>query len=304
MNLSGTLSDWTVADLLSMLNVTKKTASLHVRGERTGTIHFIEGRVVGAALTGDMVIQSDDTRVAVADALLVLSGLESGAFELGPFKGPEGEGWEIEGLLSDLERLESLQSDLADSGLKDAQLMLREEVDQPVTIQTEDWWALASLVSVLSFDQLEEVFGRGRAIRLLHALWRMDLVEQLDEPVSAETEPILAEREPARSEVEVEIEPGAATTQPQPEPQPQSEPDEEVEAEFEPEFETASETESIGSDDDSWLDEIAAAAGASEETPLEKLEPRRVLGVSAPASTVLTGSVLDEMRRLRSHSGD
>lgn len=294
MNLSGTLSDWTVADLLSMLNVTKKTASLHVRGERTGTIHFTEGRVVGAALTGEMVIQSDDTRVAVADALLVLSGLESGTFELGPFKGPEGEGWEIESLLSDLERLESLQSDLADSGLKDAQLMLREEVDQPVTIQTEDWWALASLVSVLSFDQLEDVFGRGRAIRLLHALWRMDLVEQLDEPVSLETKPILAEREPARSEVEVEIEADAGTT----------EPEQESDEETESELETASGTDSNGSDDDSWLDEIAAAAGGSEETDLEKLEPRRVMGVSAPASTVLTGSVLDEMRRLRSHPGD
>jgi len=300
MNLSGTLSDWTVADLLSMLNVTKKTASLHVRGERTGTIHFIEGRVVGAALTGEMVIQSDDTRVAVADALLVLSGLESGTFELGPFKGPEGEGWEIESLLSDLERLESLQSDLADSGIKDAQLMLREEVDQPVTIQTEDWWALASLVSVLSFDQLEEVFGRGRAIRLLHALWRMDLVEQLDESVSLETEPILAERERAGSEVEVAIAADAGPTDQQPELVPESEPELEVEHELE----TASDSESSGRDEDSWLDEIAAAAGASEETDLEKLEPRRVLGVSAPASTVLTGSVLDEMRRLRSHPGD
>lgn len=301
MNLSGTLSDWTVADLLSMLNVTKKTASLHVRGERTGTIHFIEGRVVGAALTGEMVIHSDDTRVAVADALLVLSGLESGTFELGPFKGPEGEGWEIESLLSDLERLESLQSDLADSGIKDAQLMLREEVDEPVTIQTEDWWALASLVSVLSFDQLEDVFGRGRAIRLLHALWRMDLVEQLDEPVSLETEPILAERESARSEVEVETEADAGTTEQQPEPEPDAEPEPEPEAELE--LDTASDSESSGRDEDSWLDEIAAAAGASEETDLEKLEPRRVLGVSAPASTVLTGSVLDEMRRLRSHPG-
>lgn len=276
MNLSGTLSDWTVADLLNMLNVTGKTASLHVRGERGGTIHFSEGKVVGASIAGDSV--NDNSRVAVADALLVLSALDRGSFDLGPFEGPEGEGWDIESLLSDLERLESLQADLIDSGLDDSRLMLREEVDQPVTVQTEDWWAIASLVSVLSFQQLEEVFGRGRAIRLLHALWRMDLVELLEPPV--EKEPILADLEPVLQDLE-------------PEPETDPEPEEEASDEEEPR------------DDESWLDEIAAAAEARrDDKGIEPIEPRRVLGVAAPASTVLTGSVLDEMRRLRSHPGD
>ncbi len=283
MNLSGTLSDWTVADLLNMLNVTKKTASLHVRGERTGTIHFQEGRVVGAALVGEAAIQSDDPRVAVADALLVLSALDNGAFELGPFAGPEGEGWEIEKLLSDLERLESLQKDLIGADLQNAQVMLREEVDQPVTIQTEDWWALASLVSVLSFSQLEEVFGRGRAIRLLHTLWRMDLVEQFQDVEQREPEPILAEREPEPAGEELVLE-----SKPQPQTEPEPEPD----------------PVSNGGSDDAWLDEIAAAAAGDDPEGPESIERRRVLGVSAPASTVLTGSVLDEMRRLRSHQGD
>lgn len=283
MNLSGTLSDWTVADLLNMLNVTKKTASLHVRGERTGTIHFSQGKVVGAALAGDAAAHGGDSRVEVADALLVLSALDSGTFELGPFNGPEGEGWDIESLLSDLERLETLQVDLVGAGLQKSQLMLREEVDEPVTIQTEDWWALASLVSVLSFRQLEDVFGRGRAIRLLHALWRMDLVESLEEPLVLEPEPILAEPEPIREEITVETE---------------------VEPDAEPVAEAS--VDSNGSSNESWLDEIAAAAGPSEagDETVQPLEPRKMLGVSAPASTVLTGSVLDEMRRLRSHPGD
>lgn len=272
MNLSGTLSDWTVGDLLNMMKVTGKTATLRIRGGQTGAIHFSDGRVVGAVISGEHPSdEAIDPRLATADALFVLSGVDSGNFEVSSFDGPEGEGWDVESLLVDMDRLTSLDADI--SGFSAASFILREEVDKPVTIQTEDWWAVASLVSVLARDQLEDVFGRGRAIRLLHTLWRLDLIELLTEP---------APDEPEAPPVEPQDNPLDAS---------QTESDEKP--------------ESAGRDDESWLDEIAAnAEPAGVPGQVDPAEARKVMGVAAPASTVLTGSVLDEMRRLRGRSGE
>lgn len=266
MNLSGTLSDWTVGDLLNVMKVTNKTASLHIRGTQRGSVHFREGRVVGAVLEGDHGFHEQEDRVASAEALYILAGIEEGTFEVGPFEGRESDGWDVEGLLSDLDKLRSLEDDLVEAGLVDRPLMLRDEIEEPVTVAEDDWWALASLVSALSFEQLEEVFGRGRALRLLHALWRMGLVEVISEP-----EPV---------DVEVPVE--------------------------EPAEELVEEVIEVRADDnDAWLDEIAASADTGSAPVVhDPAEARRVMGVSAPASTVLTGSVLDEMRRLRGRTSD
>lgn len=292
MNLSGTLSDWTLGDLLNVMKVTGKTASLHIKGRRTGVVHFSKGQVVGAALDGNAVPTGEfESRAAASDALFVLSALSEGSFEVGPFEGNESDGWDVDSLLSDMHQLESLEADLVGAGMRDTLLMLRDRITEPVTIQVEDWWALASLVSVLSFDQLEEVFGRGRAIRLLHTLWRLDLmetVEQESRSIEAEeaapttdTVPMVADKEPSALDLSGLDQAGADRSQ---------------EAE-EPET-IAPSTERH---DESWLDEIAAAA--EPDRPQDRAptlsETRRVLGVAAPASTVLTGAVLDEMRRLR-----
>lgn len=257
MNLSGELSDWPVADLLNMLKVTNKTATLHVRASRSGVVHFVSGRVAGAAVTGDAVVEGDaGSRPATVDALFVLSSFDQGSFELVSYQGPEGDGWEIEDLLADMERLGELETDVAGAGLSDGRLMLKDVITGPVTIVEEDWWAVASLVSVLSLQQLEQVFGRARAVRLLHTLWRLGLVETLAEP-----EPI-AER---------------------PEPAPVAE---------------------AAKSDEAWLDEIASSQQAGGEEAVTLVDSKPLTGVSAPASTVLTGSVLDEMRRLRSRTGE
>jgi hypothetical protein len=264
MNLSGTLSDWTVGDLLNVMKVTQKTASLHIKGNRRGTIHFHEGRVVGAALEGETLIsEGEEARVAAADTLYILSTIDQGTFEMGAFEGVKSGGWDVESLLTDLGGLRSLEDDLAGAGLVDCSLMLRDEIEAPVTVTVDDWWALASLVSALSFEQLEEVFGRGRALRLLHSLWRMGLIEAISEP-----EPVDLEL-PAEPEEEVLVETDIDAV--------------------------------AGEDEDAWLDEIASSAEGTVEAPVvhDAAEARRVMGVAAPASTVLTGSVLDEMRRLR-----
>lgn len=289
MNLSGELSDWPVADLLNMLRVTSKTVTLNVRGERSGTIHFAAGRVSGASVAGDVVVEGEaGSRVAVVDALFVLKGIARGSFELVAYQGPEAEGWEIEELLADMARLTELETDVSRSGLVEGRLMLKDALSGPVTIAEDEWWAVASLVSVLSLQQLEEVFGRARAVRLLHTLWRLDLIEPLVDEESATTPLADAPTDSSADVVEAVDAPALAGV--------------------------ADETPatSLAPSDEAWLDEIASNAVAVVDTPEAPSEAdspddpsrRAVTGVSAPASTVLTGSVLDEMRRLRSRVGE
>ena len=144
-----------------------------------------------------------------------------------------------------------------------------------MTIDPSDCWALSSLVSALSFRQLEQVFGRGRAIRLLHTLHRLGLVRKVDLP-----------EEPAETPVE--------------EPAPAEPPAVDLAALAADESAQFEGPAAADRDEESWLDEIAVAAEApASEGSGSESGSRRVLGVAAPASTVLTGSVLDEMRRLR-----
>jgi hypothetical protein len=187
------------------------------------------------------------------------------------YSGPEEGGWEVDEVVSDMDRLNELESDVSESHLADRPMILKDDIGGPVTIDPDDWWAFASLVSVISLQQLQAAFGRARAIRLLHTLWRLGVVE-----------PVSEDEVPSSSE-----EPSADGSVP---------------------------------NDEAWLDEIAAkaaqpngsaskpAAVAADDAPAAEVVEvevrKRMTGVSAPASTVLTGSVLDEMRRLRGHSGD
>ena len=274
MNLTGTLSDWTVADLLNVMKVTGKTATLHIKGTTSGTIHFVEGRVVGAELDGRPI--AGDSRADAADSLLVLWSIEEGTFEVVDFSGPDEPGWDVESVLADMEALRALESDLVQAGFAEGSLMLKEEIDAAVTIDPSDWWALSSLVSALSFRQLEQVFGRGRAIRLLHTLHRLGLIRKVDLPEEPAETPV---EEPAPAEPPA-VDLAALVA--------------DESAQFEGPAAAADRNE------ESWLDEIAAAAEApASEGSGSESGSRRVLGVAAPASTVLTGSVLDEMRRLR-----
>lgn len=268
MNLSGSLNDWTVSDLLNMLKVTNKTGSLRISGTRSGSIHFHEGRVAGAEVAGTRAGSVD--RNAAVDSLFMLSSVKEGSFEMGPYQGPDGPGWDVDELVADMSRLEGLEADVEGAGLSETPLMLAEEIESAVTITPEDWWAMASLVSVLSLAQLEEVFGRARAIRLLHTLWRLGVVEAVEEIPEERVE--------------------AAPPPEQPSPA------------------ASDETEGNGlpgsRDDESWLDEIAASTEQAPADTVSLDERRNVRGLSAPASTTLTGAVLDDMRRLRGRSGD
>lgn len=265
MNLSGTLDDWTIADLLQIMKVTQKTGSLVIEGALGGAIHFQAGRVVAAELAQgpslDEAASDEERRTASTDALYVLFSSAAGAFQVRDLSRPEHHGWAVDELVAEMNRLTGLGSEIGEAGLLDHPVMLAGSIPAPVTVMPEDWWALASLISTFSLSQLEAELGRGRAIRLLHVLWRLGIAEKVEEGFD------LAE---AALPDSVEAEAG------DPVPQPENE---------------------------FWLDALAAEiddriprVGDPAEVAASRKE---VTGVAAPASTTLVGPILDEMRRLR-----
>lgn len=284
MNLSGTLDDWTIVELLSMLKVAKKTGSLTISGDRSGQVHVEAGRVVAAGVGTDPVAADHgERRMRTVDTLFLLSSVRSGSFELDSYSGPDGEGWDVDELVADMTRLTELESDVESAGLTTKAVILTESINAPLTVAPEDWWAMASLVSALSLEQLESVFGRARSIRLLHTLWRLGVTETIDD-------------EPAAPEFEVSVESDA----PGPIPGPETTSDD---SSIEPDLDVGMD---VTRGDESWLDELAAAEAEKAGVAVgeaAKTERRSLTGVSAPASTTLTGSVMDEMRRLRGRNG-
>ena len=264
MHLSGQLSDWSINDLLQIMQVTDKTGSLDIKGDQSGRVHFREGRVTGAELTGAKGSYVGSDRSGVADVLYVLSAMDSGSFAVGAADGPEVKGWSVEEIVTEVEALRSLEGEVVGSGLlESAGVRLLAEVDDPVTIQAEDWHFLVNLVPVFTFSQLESELGRGTAVRIFHTLHRLGVAEGFA------PEPEEAEETDWLDQVVAELSPEAATS----------------EETIPPAFETAA----IAPEEDA--EELETVELADERPP--------VVGVSAPASTTLTDGVYDEIRRLR-----
>jgi len=293
-NLSGQLSDWSISDLLQIMHVTKKTGSLDISGERGGQIHFKEGAVVGADLTAARLGSVADSKAAIADILYVLSSLDSGSFAVVGGEPPvDVKGWSVEDILSDVEVLRTLESEVAETGLLDAVgVQLRGDGGEPITLQPEDWQVIAELVRPFTFDELESRFGRGGAVRVLHTLHRLEVAEPLANDEDGEsdwldrlaggisgdpsTSPLVDDGQPAAKHLASDDDsPGDG------------------------------EGESTPGNDD-VIDPAAAATGPIREQELEPVLQGSVeiRGVSAPASTTLTDGVYDEIRRLRSKVAD
>lgn len=279
MHLSGQLSDWSINDLLQIMQVTAKTGSLDITGTRQGRIHFRDGRVTGAELVGSKGGYAGHDKAGVADVLYVLSTLEDGAFSVGAADGPDGKGWTVEELVSEVEALQELESEVVDSGLLEAPgVRLVPEIADPVTIAPEDWNVFVTLVPPFTFGQIEAQFGRGSAVRMFHAIQRLGMAEATAGEVD-ETDWLdrLAEDvAPNSSDPVVE------------------DSDDDVVEPAEPETETEPETEVV----------VAADAPAEDKADEEDVDPADLKGVSAPASTTLTDGVYDEIRRLRSRVSD
>jgi hypothetical protein len=285
-NLSGQLSDWSINDLLQIMQVTKKTGSLEIEGERRGRIHFRDGEVTGADLTGSRQTYIAEDRGAVADVLYVLSSLDKGNFAVGSAEVPDGDSWSVEEILADVESLAELEASVAESGLIEAAgIRLTGEVEDTITLDRADWQVIVGLVQPFTFAHLESRFGRGGAVRVMHTLHRLEVAEpitpedesqfldRLAEGISSDSsEPTWLEAQKGNHEKDEETVPVVAM-----------EAVEEVEETLE---------DPIAVDDD------------VEETVRPKREPIAVRGVSADASTTLTDGVYDEIRRLRSKASE
>ena len=279
MHLSGQLSDWSINDLLQIMQVTQKTGSLDIEGERRGRIHFRDGSVTGAELIGAKGSYLGSDRGGIGDILYVLSTLDDGSFAVGAADGPDGSAWSVEDVLADVDALKSLEGEVIDAGLFEAAgVRLVKTIDSPITIEPEDWAVLVSLVQPFTFSHLEERMGRGAAVRVFHTLHRLGVAEAIVGDEESGWLDGLSE--------DIARESGGQTLLEQVD---EKEPEPESEREREPES---------GPDTEVQV-EPAAAATSADSADRDK-EHEDVVGVSAPASTTLTDGVYDEIRRLRS----
>ncbi|HIE21473.1 MAG TPA: DUF4388 domain-containing protein [Acidimicrobiia bacterium] len=270
MHLSGQLSDWSINDLLQIMQVTQKTGSLDIDGDRQGRVHFRDGAVTGAELSGAKGSYIGTERGAVADIIYVLSSLTSGTFSVGPADGPDTQGWSVEEIMADVEALQSLEGEVIDAGLFEASgVRLVKDIQDPLVIEPQDWPLLVALVQPFTFGYLETRMGRGAAVRIFHTLHRLGVAEAMVGDEDSDWLERLAE-------------------------------------EIAPESERPAWFEHLPEDIRKAAEEAeAAAAGAVEEDAEEIKTPKRdasapLKGVSAPPSTTLTDGVYDEIRRLRS----
>ncbi len=289
-NLSGQLSDWSINDLLQIMQVTKKTGSLDINGQRRGRIHFVDGAVTGAELAGDKGSYRGTDRGAIADILYVLSTLDEGSFGVGPADGPDSEGLSVEDIMGEVSALRSLEGEVIDAGLFEAAgVRLVSELDAPITMEPDDWQVLVTLVQPFTFDFLESRVGRGGAVRIFHALHRLgvaDAIEDEDESTWLDrlADGVANGSEPTWLEV--------VTDDPEPEPEPEPEAKEEIEVKV-------TEAKHVAESDPE-----PASDTEPDAEPETHREPVSVRGVSAPASTTLTDGVYDEIRRLRSKASE
>lgn len=293
-NLSGQLADWSINDLLQIMQVTKKTGSLDIDGERRGRIHFVDGAVTGAELSGEKGSYHGSDRAAIADILYVLSTLETGSFGVGAADGPDTEGFAVEDIMGDVTALRSLEGEVIDAGLYEAPgVRLVGELDEPMTIEPEDWQVLVSLVQPFTFDFLESRVGRGAAVRIFHTLHRLGVAEAVSGDDESQWLDQLAgglasaSSEPTWLEQVSEEQPDA----------PKHVASDDGDAKI-----PAATTEAA---EDVEEEEEKVAAEEPEPTePLVEPTPASIRGVSAHASTTLTDGVYDEIRRLRSKVSD
>lgn len=318
-NLSGQLSDWSINDLLQIMQVTKKTGSLDIEGERRGRIHFVDGAVTGAELSGEKGIYEGTDRASVADILYVLSTLDTGSFGVGPADGPDGDGFAVEDVMGEVSALRSLEGEVIDAGLFEAAgVRLVSEIDESITMEPQDWQMLVTLVQPFTFDFLESRVGRGGAVRIFHTLHRLGVAEAVSGDDESEWLDRLAGGLSPRPSDAMWIEEATQETSEDTSRETSEEerssakhvaPDEDipvVAASNESMPQTESDEITSGTDDDleDGDDDSDEEVGVAPGRIVAETAHVEVRGVSAHASTTLTDGVYDEIRRLRSKVSD
>jgi hypothetical protein len=264
MNLSGQLGDWPVDDLIQIVQVTKKTGSLDISGDRRGRIHFREGLLTGAELHSAQGVYAGADADTIADVIFVLGRLESGTFAMGASEGPESEGHPAEEITASVAELRALETEISDAGVMDGDIRLVDTVDAKITLDPSSWHYLARLIPVLTIDELEERFGRGSAVRTMHALNNLGLLAPTAVPSEEADNPETADESGWLEKLADDV------------------------------------STSAPGDWDSAVDvEIEI-----KESQRQPVEAGTIRSVAADASTTLTGGVYDDIRRLRSKAAE
>ncbi len=196
MMLSGNLSDWSVGDLLQMLHVTKKTASLHVDGsDRSGVVYFEEGAIVNAivSLGGG---PDGDPRDEVVEAVYVLELLDGGTFEIKNEVPPRmieplavAEALEMVGEHLDAERQLDATGLLSARGLR-----LAPTITEPIILSEQVWNAISVSIPAFTFPELESRLGRAAAVATVEQFRDLGILEAvLDEVEPTAPEPMSPE---------------------------------------------------------------------------------------------------------------
>ena len=280
MHLSGQLADWSISDLLQIMQVTNKTGSLDIEGDHRGRIHFRDGTVTGAELVGTKDTDVGDDRGGVADIVYVLSTLDTGSFSVGAADGPDTSGWSVEDILSDVGALKSLEGEVVEAGLfQAAGIRIDSEIEEPITISPDDWAILVSLMQPFTFDLLESKMGRVGTVRVLHTIHRLGVADVFTEEDESDWLDRVADDVAPVSDDPIWLEDIAE----------------------EAKGKTAARAEETSSSEDPAEEALVAASEeAASESGAKKTKETEIRGVSAPASTTLTDGVYDEIRRLRS----
>lgn len=277
MLLSGSLSNWSVGDLLQIMRVTAKTATLRVDGSRPGVIHFNEGRIVGAGLAGQRVPRSSEEALrSTVDSLHALTALRDGAFLVAePDFDPVLRGWDVAEVMLEVDRLRQMEQDVLNQGVNEhSALTLATEVATPVTLHAEEWAAMCALVPSFSLGSLQETFGNSRALGFLSALLNRGLTAPAEVAAPAPEETIPAPEPIVLNEVSVA----------------------EMPAEELPVLDWLGGQD----DDDADLEANLSSTGHHNPDEVEDEARRRALrSVVAAPETTLVSNVLGDMRKLR-----
>jgi hypothetical protein len=177
MILSGNLTDWSVPELLQIMRVTDKTATLRVEGPRSGVISFLSGAIAGGRVSG--VPPASESRQGAIDAVYFLHDAGEGSFFVGNAEAEEGDAvFTVEEILAEVGHLRDLEADVGRLGAKeDSLLTLVSAPGGAVTLDPRDWEALAALVPGFTMDDLSARGGRSTALQIVHALLQRGLVE-------------------------------------------------------------------------------------------------------------------------------
>ncbi|GIU91415.1 MAG: hypothetical protein KatS3mg011_0321 [Acidimicrobiia bacterium] len=176
MILQGRITDWSVVDLLQILRITEKTATLVVEGpDRKGTLYFHQGRIVDAEPVGPRV--PDSARDRVVETLYQLLLLPDGVFAVGQWEPSTiAEGFPVAEVLEAARDYVEAEQALREAGLVSNRPLVLGGASGPVTLPPEVWSALAQAFGPVGFDRLETSLGRHAAVKLLEHLHRLGLV--------------------------------------------------------------------------------------------------------------------------------